>query len=133
MPIEGPLYIIVYDPAPFVNPLDRTGLSCYNETMTTDAPSRRDRQVPYRILAWILFSEASWLEESEDRVVVTIGPLARSLRTTNHRTREYLEWLQLRGYICGLDHERGRSSFLPILPKRNTFFDTGVLSNASQV
>lgn len=74
----------------------------------------RERLIPYRILAYLLYAppgSLDWLESvSEDEVRVITGDAARELRMENKALWEALHWLQDASLVSSVRKERKRGS-----------------------
>lgn len=54
----------------------------------------RQRTVPYKLLAYMLYGRETWLSRPETGLVrVDTGKMARKLRVSNSRLWEAFEWL----------------------------------------
>lgn len=72
----------------------------------------RDRLIPYRILVFLLYGNASWrvqLESGEQQLA--IGPASRHFRITVARMRDQLQWLHAQGFLTTLETDRNAARF----------------------
>ena len=74
----------------------------------------RERLVPYRILAYMLYAPTAsteWLSSAgTDKVRVSTGEASRSLRMRNAQLWEALYWLRDNQLIVDVEKERKRGS-----------------------
>ena len=82
--------------------------------------TRKNRTNPFKILVLCLYSRSSFIKRSDDdQITVARGPMCRVLRVPSFRLTEYLEWLQMFGYISDLTDEYGKSTFKIKKPNLN--------------
>lgn len=68
----------------------------------------KDRYVPYRILVFLLYGTAEYLEHLDNGYIkIRTGPLARSMRYNYAYVKEQLKWLYNRGYLEDLTLDIG--------------------------
>jgi hypothetical protein len=70
----------------------------------------RERLIPYRILAYLLYSQTStWLErQGQGRVRLSTGPASRFLRLKSSLLWEALFWLQEKELVAAVVKEDKR-------------------------
>ena len=66
---------------------------------------------PYKILVLLLYHDYSWAIWDCDRCTIQTPKLARLLGKSSYRIREYIKWLQEKGYIYDLSLNIGTLSF----------------------
>lgn len=80
----------------------------------------KSRTVPFRVLAAAMFANHEAISRRNDGidlyVHMTLSPIQRRLSIPSSRLREYLEWLQERGYIRDLSLRFNQADFLIRLP-----------------
>lgn len=79
----------------------------------------RNRLLPYRMLVMLLYGHAGAEPAERGKVRVRIGPLARALRTSNNRVKDYLSWLAERGFIESLTFTHGYAMLYVVPPTSN--------------
>jgi len=79
----------------------------------------RERLIPYRILAYMLYAapgDIEWLESvSEDEVRITTGDAARDLRMKNTNLWDALYWLEENKLVKKVKKEKKRGTVVVTL------------------
>ncbi len=79
----------------------------------------RERLIPYRILAYLLYARpiaSEWLESADTNAVrVTTGSASRELRMRNAQLWEALFWLEEQGLVKSVRKEKKRGTALVTL------------------
>ncbi len=79
----------------------------------------RERLIPYRLLAYLLYArpiELEWLSSAGDKKVrVSTGPASRELRMRNAQLWEALYWLHEQGLIKQVEKEKKKGTALVTL------------------
>ena len=81
----------------------------------------KDRLLPYKILAYLLYSETEWIEPLKGgKVRLTTGQMSRALRIKNSRLWEQLYWMERQRLISSIDKEEKRGhAVITLMPPRN--------------
>lgn len=79
---------------------------------------------PFRILVMVLYSNADWVTNDEyGRVTVQTSPLARVIRVTNTKLRDYFIWLEEVGYLKNLVLSYGTIQFSIQPPRKGRLWE----------
>lgn len=77
-----------------------------------------ERPLALKIVTLLLYGHFDYVRVSDQGIVhLEIGPFARKLRTTNHRMKEYIDWLHDWDYIHDVEHFRGYCTFRVKTPR----------------
>lgn len=70
----------------------------------------KNRLIPYKILALLLYGSYTWLSRNDDNsLTLRLGPMSRFLRVSSSRLREQLDWLSANRYLASLAVKYGEA------------------------
>lgn len=87
-------YLLKMRKKELTNHADYVITSFMSEPLKQGLQEHKDRYLPYRILAYLLYGYHEWLRElPEGSLELKTGPLSRRMRVTSARLIDALEWL----------------------------------------
>lgn len=73
---------------------------------------QRNRLAPYKLMVFVLYAESDHLTRcGENKVYLTLSPVARRFHVSASRMKEYIKWLQDANFIHRLDIKEGVACF----------------------